>query len=177
MTTSGEKTLATNGRMLLLLDIFAINLSLHSIVIRSAAALWRHPGDDLVRVRDVAGFAMHTVRWVQADAFAIRLRRVVQHLVNIGRTEVLAGAAEFFYAALVADIRVMNDEVRGLIFFVLRARVVEIGQLVESKLAVALCRPKDVGLRAAIRRVVRATSSCADTRRCLDSARGGRARP
>ena len=95
---------------------------------------------------------MHAVRWVQADALAIRLRRVVQHLVNIGRTEVLAGAAEFFYAALVADIRVVNDEVRGLIFFMLRARVVEIGQFVESEFAVALCRPKDVGFRAAIRR-------------------------
>ena len=120
---------------------------------------------------------MHAVRWVQADALAIRLRRVVQHLVNIGRTEVLAGAAEFFYAALVADVGVVNDEVRGLIFFVLRAGVVEIGQLVESEFAVALCRAEDVGFRAAIGWELATTSSCADTRQCWDSARGDRGRP
>ena len=46
----------------------------------------------------------------------------------------------------------MDDQVRGLIFFVLRARVVEVGELVESELAVALCGAEDVGFGAAVGR-------------------------
>ena len=91
-------------------------------------------------IGDVAGFAVHAVRRVQADAFAVRLRRVVHHLVDVRRTEILARAAEFFHAARVADVGVVNDQVRGLVFFVLRAGVVEVGELVEGQLAVALRR-------------------------------------
>src|SRR5690349_19263333 len=37
----------------------------HAVVIRSPAAFRRDPSDDLVRVGDVAGFAVDAVRWVQ----------------------------------------------------------------------------------------------------------------
>ena len=47
---------------------------------------------------------------------------VVDHLVDIGRAEELAGVAEFLHAARVADVGVVNDQVRGLIFFVLACR-------------------------------------------------------
>src|SRR5579864_5744013 len=42
----------------------------HPIVIRPAAAFGWNPGDDLVGVHDVAGFAVHAVRGIQADALA-----------------------------------------------------------------------------------------------------------
>ncbi len=51
-----------------------------------------HPRDDLVRVLNVAGLAMHAVGGVQADALAIRRGGVVDHLVHVRRTEILARA-------------------------------------------------------------------------------------
>jgi hypothetical protein len=33
----------------------------HPVVIRPAAAFWRNPRDDLVRIGDVAGLAVHAV--------------------------------------------------------------------------------------------------------------------
>ena len=80
---------------------------------------------------------MHAVRRIQADALAVRLFGVVHHFVNIGRTEILARVAVFCYAARVADVRIVNDQMRRLIFFVLRSRVIKVGELIESKLAVA----------------------------------------
>ena len=44
--------------------------SLHPIIIRAAAALRRDPGDDLVGVHDVAGFAVDAVGRVQVDLLA-----------------------------------------------------------------------------------------------------------
>ena len=80
----------------------------HPVVIRAAAAFWGHPGDDLVWVGDVAGFAVDAVTRVQADALAVGLGRVVDHFVDIGRTEILARAAEFFHAARIADVGVVE---------------------------------------------------------------------
>ena len=45
----------------------------HPVVIRTAAAFGRYPGDDLVRILNIAGFAMHAVGWIQADALPIGL--------------------------------------------------------------------------------------------------------
>jgi hypothetical protein len=95
--------------------------SLHPVVIRPTPAFRWHPGDDLVWIGDVAGFAVYAIRGVQADALAVGLARVVEHLVDVGGAEILARAAEFFHAARVADVRVIDDQVRGLIFFMLRA--------------------------------------------------------
>src|SRR5207302_4068661 len=109
----------------------------HAVVIRAAAALGWNPGDDLIGILDVAGLAVHAIGRVQADALAIRGGRVVHHLVDVGWTEVLAGAAEFLDAALFANVGVVNHKMRGLIFFVLGAGMIEVGKLVESQLAVA----------------------------------------
>ena len=49
----------------------------------------------------------------------------------------LARTAEFFDAAAVAHIGIANYQVRGLIFFVSGAGMVEVGKFVESKFAVA----------------------------------------
>ena len=75
---------------------------------------------------------MHAVRWIQTDAFSIRLRRVIDHLVHVSWTEILARAAEFFYAARVANVGVVNDQVRGLVLFMLGAGMIEIGELVKG---------------------------------------------
>ncbi len=80
---------------------------------------------------------MHAVRGVQANALAVWLRGVIDHFVDIRGTEILARVAIFFHAAGVANICVVNDQVRGLILFVLGAGVVEVGEFVESKFAVA----------------------------------------
>ena len=122
----------------------------HAVVIRAAATFRWHPGDDLVRVGDVAGFAMDAVRRVQADAFAVGLGCVFDHFINVCGTEILAGAAEFFYALRIADIRIVDDQMRWLVFFVLRARVVEIGKFVEGEFAVALRGAEQMRLCAAI---------------------------
>ena len=94
---------------------------------------------------------MHAVRRVQADAFSVGLAGVVHHLVNICRAEILAGAAEFFYAARVADVGVVNDQVSRLVFFVLGAGVIEVGKLVECKFAITFCGTNKMSLVAAIR--------------------------
>jgi len=73
---------------------------------------------------NVAGLAVHAVRGVQTDAFAIRLGGIINHFVNIRWAEVLARAAELFDAALIANVSVLNDQVCRLIFFVLRTGVV-----------------------------------------------------
>ncbi len=83
---------------------------------------------------------MYAVRWIQADALAVGLGWVIHHFINVGRAEVLAGAAEFLHAARVANIRIVNHQMRRLIFFMLRAGVIQISQLIESQLAVALRR-------------------------------------
>src|SRR5271165_741928 len=117
---------------------------LHAVVIRAAAAFRWHPGDDLIGVGDVAGFAVDAVGGVQADALAVWLACVVDHFVDVSGTEILAGAAEFFHAARVADIGIVDNQMRGLVFFVLGARVVEVSEFVEGEFAVPFCGPEQV---------------------------------
>src|SRR6185295_7033307 len=80
---------------------------------------------------------MHAVRRVQADALSVGLAGVVHHLVNICRTEILAGAAEFFYTARIANVSIVDHQMSGLVFFMFGAGVVEVGELVEGKFAIA----------------------------------------
>src|SRR5437588_4279663 len=72
----------------------------HSVVVRPPAAFGWNPGNDLVGVGDVTGLAVNAVRGVQADAFTVGRRFVVDHLVDIRGTKILAGAAVFFHATL-----------------------------------------------------------------------------
>src|SRR5580700_5795096 len=114
------------------------HLPSHSVVIRPSAAFRRNPSNDLIWVSDVASLAVHTVRGVQADALPVGLVGVVDHFVNVGRTEILARAAIFVHAACVADVGVVDDQMRWLIFFMLGARVIKVSELVEGEFAVAL---------------------------------------
>src|SRR5438093_12530552 len=97
----------------------------HPIVIRPTATLRRNPGDDLIWVMNVAGFAVHAVRWIQADALSVGLRGVINHFVNIRWAEVLARAAELFYAALIANGGVVDDQMRVMILFMLTAGLIK----------------------------------------------------
>src|SRR5271165_6819816 len=111
--------------------------SSHTLVIRPTAALRRHPGDDLVRIHDVAGLAVHTVRRIQVDLQTAWRVGGFDHLIDTGRAEVLARIAEFLHATLIANVRVTDDQVPRLIFLMLRAGVIDVGELVESELTVA----------------------------------------
>lgn len=131
------------------------NYRLHAIVVRAASTLRWYPSDDLVRVSNVAGLAMDAVGWVQADAFTVGLLGVIDHFIDVGGTEILAGATEFLDATRITDVGVMNDQVRRLIFFMLGAGVIEVGELVEGELAIAFRRAKQMRFRAAVGSQVR----------------------
>src|ERR1700722_2015533 len=129
--------------------------SLHTVVIRPSAAFRGYPRYDLVWIGDVAGFAVDAIRWVQADAFAVGLARVVDHFVDVRRTEILARAAEFFHTPRVADVRVVDYQMRRLVFFMLGTGVIEIGKFVEREFAVAFGGSKQVRFGPSIREQLR----------------------
>src|SRR6266404_5435121 len=112
--------------------------SSHPVVIWSAPTLRRNPGDDLVGILNVAGLAVNAVSGIQTDAFAVWRCGVIQHLIDVRGTEILAGAAKLFYATLIADVRVIDNQMRRLILFVLRARVIQVGEFVECQRAIAV---------------------------------------
>ena len=82
----------------------------HSVVIRSATTFWRHPGDDLVGVHDVAGLAMNAVGRIQVDGLALGRVGRLNHFVDIGGTEILARISEFHYTSGIADVGVVNHQ-------------------------------------------------------------------
>jgi hypothetical protein len=88
---------------------------------------------------DVASFAVDTVGRVQADAFPLGASGIIQHLVNIRRTKMLAGTTKLADTSRLAHIRVMDDQMGRLILFVLRPGMIEIGELVKGLLSVCLC--------------------------------------
>ena len=110
----------------------------HSVIIWPAATLGRDPSDDLVGIGNIAGLAMHAVRWIEADALAIRLLGVVHHLIDICGTKLLARTAILFYAFRVADVGVVNHQMRRLVLLVLGTGVIEIGELIKGEFTVAL---------------------------------------
>ena len=64
----------------------------------------------------------------------------------------LARPTELLHAARLANVGVVNDEMRRLIFFVLRSGVIEVSKLVECQLAVAFGVVEQVGFSAAVGR-------------------------
>jgi hypothetical protein len=74
---------------------------------------------------------------IQTDALAVGSGGVIEHFVDVGGTEILAGAAELFYATGIADVGVVNKKVGGLIVFVFCAGMIEVGEFVEGELAIA----------------------------------------
>src|ERR1039458_387641 len=93
---------------------------------------------------------MHTVRGIQADALAMGGGTVVHHLVDVRGAEVLARAAELFYATVITDVGVLNQQMRRLILFVLGPGMIEVGEFVEGELAIALRGAKHMCFRASV---------------------------
>ena len=59
------------------------------------------------------------------------------HFVDGGGAEILARVAVLDHAFCGADVEVADNQVAGLIFFVARAGVIDVGQAIEGELAVA----------------------------------------
>src|SRR5260370_15406434 len=78
---------------------------LHALVIRPAAALGRYPVDDLIRIGDIAGLAVHAIREIDLQS---PRTLVFDHFVDGGRAEILTRIAVFDDAATDANIRVQN---------------------------------------------------------------------
>ena len=65
------------------------------------------------------------------------------HFIDGRRAKILAGVSVFANAAVGADTGIEHDQVAGLIFFVARAGMVDVGETVEGELAVALESAED----------------------------------
>src|SRR5438309_6775693 len=122
----------------------------HAIVIGPAATLGRNPGNDLVRIHDVAGLAVHAVGRIEVNLLATGDVGSLDHLVDIGRAKIATGIAIFSHTAGVTDIRVVNDQMSRLIFFVFGAGMIKIGELVESNSAITLGEAKQLCSTTAI---------------------------
>ena len=59
------------------------------------------------------------------------------HFVDRRGTKILAGISVLAHAAVAANIRVEHEQVAGLIFFVARAGMIDVGEAIEGELAVA----------------------------------------
>lgn len=114
-----------------------LRIQSHSVVIGPTAAFRWDPGDDLVGIHNVAGFAVDTIGEIDGDLLRAGHVGGLDHLVNFSRTEVLAGIAVLNRTTCVADIRVMYHEVYRLIVIVLGAGVIDVSKFVESELAIA----------------------------------------
>src|SRR5690606_5416688 len=98
------------------------------LVIRPRAAFRRHPGNDLVRVLDVTGLAVHAVGGVdlQSPAFGF----VLDGLVDAGGAEAGARVVVFLGATGHADVGVGDLEVDGLVLVVFGRGEVHAGKAV-----------------------------------------------
>src|SRR5262245_16539091 len=105
-------TEASNGRNLKALEAGGApgvsHSALHAVVLRPAASFGRHPGDDLIRIHDVAGLAVHAVRRV--DLQARRLTGLANDFVDVRRTEPRTGMTVLGSASRAAHF-CLHDEV------------------------------------------------------------------
>src|SRR5688572_23160092 len=112
---------------------------LQVLVIRTRAALGRDPGDDLVRVLDVAGLAVHAVGGIDLQALGGPALGpgFLDDLVHAHGAEARARVGVLLDAAGHADAGVEHLQVHRLVFVVLGGGVVDAGQAV-ARLQAAL---------------------------------------
>ncbi len=110
---------------------------LHAFVVGAAATFGDDPVDDLVGVGDVAGFAVDAVGGVDFE-FEVAGFGNFGAFVDRGRAKILARVAVLDGAFCGADVEIVDVEMAGLIFFVARAGVIDVGEAIESEFAVAL---------------------------------------
>src|SRR5438105_15235143 len=109
--------------------------SLHAFVVGAAPAFGNDPVNNLVRVGDVAVFAVHEIRSVD-----FQLRRAagfLHYFIDGRRTKILAGIAVFDDAIRRTDVGVGNMKMTRLILFVARSRMVDVGEAIEGEFAIA----------------------------------------
>src|SRR5581483_12215128 len=104
---------------------------------RTATTLGTDPGNNLIRIGNIASLAVNAIRGIQFELLASAVWAIL-HLINHGRTEVLAWVAVFGDAAVVADVKVGNSQVTGLILLVARTRVENIEGFIEGQKSVRL---------------------------------------
>src|SRR6516165_5283541 len=75
----------------------------------------------------------------------------LNHFIDAGGTEILAGVAVFAHTTLVAHVGVVDNEMSRLVFLVLGARVVDVGQLIEGQFAITFCSVDDVAFCSSVR--------------------------
>ena len=110
-------------------------LGLHAFVVRSSATLGRNPVDNLVGIGDVTGLAVHAVGGVD---FQTSHAFFLDHLVDRRRAEILAGISVLGDASAHADVGIEHVQMARLIFLMARTGIVDVGEAIESELAVAL---------------------------------------
>src|SRR5262245_29292528 len=91
-----------------------ISLESELTVMRAAAPLGRGPGDDLIRIGDIACLAVHAVREVDLQALPAALR-VGNHFIHRRGTEEPTRVAVLGGAAGPADLRVGNQQMGRLV--------------------------------------------------------------
>ena len=94
----------------------ARNNLLHVRVIRTAAALGRHPGDILRRILDVAGFAMDAILRVDLESRAAWL---LDDFINARGTITLRGLTIFRQIDADGNRRVLQHQVNGLVLLMI----------------------------------------------------------
>ena len=83
---------------------------LQLLILRTATALGRNPGDDLVGIHDVAGLAVEAVREVEEGNFATAVGRRLR-LVDAGRAEMETGVPVLLGAARDTGLRIDDQQV------------------------------------------------------------------
>src|SRR5690242_5960177 len=107
----------------------------HAIVSWSATPLRWNPIDDLIRIGDVAGLAMHAIRSVNLQTI---LSLFLNHFIHGSWAEILARVAVLSTAPAIANAGVGDHEVAGLIFLMPSARVEDVSKRIECEDTVAI---------------------------------------
>ena len=107
---------------------------LHIRIIRAATAFRRHPHDILRRILDVAGLAVHAV--LRIDLQALGAVVVLHELVHAGGTVARFRTRVRGQVDVDGHAGVLQRQVDGLVFRVVRVRDEDGGHLVEGQLAV-----------------------------------------
>src|SRR5262249_30821995 len=106
----------------------------HVPVIRSPAALWRNPINNLVGIHNVTGFAMDAVGEINLQSSATP--GLLYHLVDIRRAEAFARVPVFPGTPVHTNVCVGNLQVARLILRMFGPRIVDVSHLIERELAV-----------------------------------------
>ena len=90
------------------------HLSLQTLILGPTCVGWDRPLDHLVRIKNVTGFTVNAVGVIDLQAFTSL--PIIDHFVDIRRTEVLAWIAILLFALGHTKIRFRNFQMAWLMF-------------------------------------------------------------